>query len=104
MEITKKTYLQDDFLPNLYLSFLPDQEKEKHLLTWCKKYDIQLRKTATGHYKVLNGCIENIMFYPHKNKVMFQVDGKSHVITSSIPNIVAMIHGTLPFKKDSRYV
>jgi hypothetical protein len=90
---------------NLMEALLPLKDTDEDNITrWAAQYEVKLKRTGNGMYKVLNGCIKNIMFYPNNFKLMFQDGGKNSVITSlNEENIIALIKGDVPYKPTCEY-
>lgn len=69
--------------------------------TWAAQHKIELVMAGTGQYKILNGCIPNIMLYPRRMKLMFQTKGRNYVIDcTDDKNLVALIKGDLSFRRN----
>lgn len=74
-------------------------DAEHQLALWFKSHDLQAKQTAPMQYKIHNGVIANIMFYPSTMKLMFQED-KNYIITSRDERtILGLIKGDINFKK-----
>lgn len=72
-------------------------DAEHQLLLWFKSHNITAKQTAYMQYKILNGVIKNIMFYPSRMKLMFQEE-RNYVITSNDEKtILALIKGDTKF-------
>ena len=65
---------------------------------WLSGNGVKFKQTASQQYKILNGCVPNIMVYPSTSKIMVQDNGKNHIITTTAKNILAIIQGDLAFK------
>ena len=90
-------------MPKLTLNdvtFATSSQFEDTLTNWAKQNKIKLQKTGENQYKILNGCIKNIMFYPTKWKLMFQTQVRNYVITSETEDsVVGLIKGDIDFKR-----
>lgn len=74
-------------------------DAEHQLLLWFKSHGIQVKQTASMQYKILNGIIKNIMFYPSTMKLMFQEE-RNYIITSRDEStILGLINGDINFKQ-----
>lgn len=82
-------------------ALVPLEESKKDLIIqWAKQHNLLLTNKGPNQYKVQNGCIPNIMFYPTKLKLMFQEEGQNYIITSrNEEGILGLINGHLPYKK-----
>ena len=70
------------------------------IIQWAKQHNILLINKGINAYKVVNGCIPSIMFYPTKLKLMFQEEGKNYVINSrNEEGILGLINGNIQYKK-----
>jgi hypothetical protein len=67
---------------------------------WMQGQEIDFIRKGNMQYKITNGCVPNIMFYPSKHKLMIQVDGKNYIQTASADALIGAIKGTLPFRKE----
>lgn len=83
------------------LSPVSAEEKHKIIANWLARNKIEYVETANKQYKILNGCVPNIMFYPSTSKVMIQDGGKNYIIQTTAENILATIKGDMPYKKET---
>lgn len=81
-------------------AIMPKTETEDNVLNWASQYGIVLERKGENQYKVWNGIIPNIMFYPSKLKLMFQDNGRSYVIIlKDESEVVSFLMGDIDFKK-----
>ena len=96
--MTKKVRIKRTLLEALLP--LAEEDSTDLVVEWGKLHDIQLTYKGTNQYKVHNGCIPAIMFYPTKMKLMFQENGKTWVIESKTEEgVLGLIQGHIAFKK-----
>lgn len=93
----KKIFFNDDL--HVMLLSVNESEVKERIETWLTENEIEFHCTANMQYKILNGCVPNIMFYPSTHKLMIQDKGKNYVQTARSDTILAVIKGDIPYKK-----
>lgn len=89
----------NDILNKILLD--PNEEAIEGMIElWLISYQIDFIRKGSMQYKITNGCVPNIMFYPSKHKLMIQVDGKNYIQTASADALIGAIKGTLAFRKE----
>ena len=89
----------NDVLNKILLN--PDESTVEYLIElWMQGHELTFIRKGDMQYKITNGCVPNIMFYPSKHKLMIQVDGKNYLQTASADALIGAIKGTLAFRKE----
>lgn len=88
-------------LNNIILSPDYSDDNTTELEKWFTAHNIDATKLNVNTWRICNGVINYIMFYPTKFKLMFQDKGRNYIITSrKEETILALINGDIAYKKE----
>lgn len=71
---------------------------EQAIEDWLEENEITFERKGCMQYKITNGAVKNIMFYPSTHKIMVQEEGKNYIQTANSNALLGVIKGTLAFK------
>lgn len=84
----------------LWQSPSPVTVKEEKTLEILAKYGLTAKLTGSVQFKILNGCVKNILLYPTTRKLLIQVNGKNYISQANFDTLYDLIVGNLAYKKE----